>query len=168
MSELPYWLEPLGKHNRTSFDCGVRELNSYLRTQVGQDIKRRYSKCFVAVEKSTGEIGGYYTLAMSSVPLSGLPDELGKKLPRYPQVPVARIGRLAVDQRHQGQQLGAVLLANAIARTAQADVGAYAIVVDAKDEHAAKFYEHFGFRRLPSDPRSLVLPISAALKKISE
>ncbi len=168
MSELPYRLEPLGKHNRTSFDCGVTELNTYLQTQVGQDIKRRYAKYFVAVEKSTGGIAGYYTLAMSSVPLSGLPDELAKKLPRYPQVPVARIGRLAVDQRHQGQQLGAVLLANAIARTARADIGAYAIAVDAIDDTAAKFYEHFGFRRLPSDPRTLFLPMGDALKKLSD
>jgi hypothetical protein len=57
----------------------------------------------------------------------------------------SRIGRLAVDRRHQGRQLGAALLFDAIARAIRADAAVFALVVDAKDEAAARFYRHHGF-----------------------
>jgi predicted GNAT family N-acyltransferase len=166
MSERPFRLELLGKQPRSGFDCGVPELNAYLQKQASQDAKRRYATCFVAVEYATGQVVGYYTLAMSSINLGELPPELVKKLPRYPQVPVARLGRLAVDLRCQGQALGASLVADAIVRTAHAEVASYALVVDAKDAQAAAYYERFGFVRLTSSPRTLFLPLTEAIKKL--
>lgn len=168
MSQGSFRLELLAKHNRSTFDCGVGELNDYFRTQVSQDVKRRYTTCFVAVDKQDDRIAGYYTLAMSSVELTDLPETIVKKLPRYPQVPVARLGRLAVDVNYKGQQLGGSLLADAIYRTAQSEIAAYAIVVDAKDDNAVRFYEHFGFLKLGRNPRTLFLPLSAAIKKLGK
>ncbi|MBX3435346.1 MAG: GNAT family N-acetyltransferase [Pirellulales bacterium] len=166
MSDKPFRVEPLRKQDRSSFNCGVDELNDYLRKQASQDVRRRYATCLVAIDKQTTKVVGYYTLAMSSIPVDGLPEDLQQKLPRYPLVPVARLDRLAVDQACQGQRLGAALLADAIARTVAADVAAYAIVVDAKDKKAEMFYEHFGFLKLARSPTSLFLPISEALKSL--
>ena len=113
MTSGPFCLEPLADHDRSEFDCGSPELNEYFRTRLGQDVRRRYATCFVAVAKREGRVAAYYTLAMGSLGLADLPASVAKKLPRYPQTPVARLGRLAVDLAYQGQKLGAALLADA-------------------------------------------------------
>ncbi len=101
-------------------------------------------------------------LASSSVLLADLPAAVGKKLPRYPSVPAVRMGRLAVDLGFKGQGLGAALLADALDRAARSEIAAYALVVDAKDEAAAAFYQHHGFIALPSAPMTLFLPLSVS------
>jgi GNAT superfamily N-acetyltransferase len=161
-------LELLAGQDRSTFDCGVHELNAYFHTRVTQDVRRHYATCFVAIDKQGGRIAGYYTLSMGSVSLQDLPDSLAKKLPRYPQAPVARLGRLAVDMNYQGQKLGGALLADTIYRTAHSEIAAYAIVVDAKDKSAAAFYEHFGFLKLGRSPLTLFLPLSEAVKKLGK
>lgn len=161
----PYRIESLGEHDRSHFDCGTPELNTYLKRQAKQDVRRRIAACYVLVETVSGDISGYYTLSAGSVLLAELPAATAKKLPRYPSVPVVRIGRLAVDQRYQGQSLGGVLLVDAIQRTAESEIGAFALVVDAKDDRAVAFYQHFGFTVFESAPRMLFLPSSEGLRK---
>ncbi|MFV1967076.1 MAG: GNAT family N-acetyltransferase, partial [Pirellulaceae bacterium] len=117
MSKAPFRIQPLQKQDRSVFNCGVPQLNAYFHKQIGQDIRPHYATCFVAVDKGEDRIAGFYTLAMGSVSLGELPQEVAKRLPRYPQVPVVRIGRLAVDKNYQGQKLGGSLLADAIARS---------------------------------------------------
>jgi GNAT superfamily N-acetyltransferase len=85
-------------------------------------------------------------------------------LPHYPVVPAALLGRLAVGVAHQGKGLGGVLLANALLRISRVELGVFALLVDAKDEAAQRFYEHFGFRLLPDEGRRLCLPIALYLK----
>ena len=149
-------------HPRNEFDCGDVDLDRYFKTQVTQDIRRHVAHCFVAVN-SLGHVAGYYTLAASSVLLADLPQVLAKKLPRYPTVPVARMGRLAVTQSAQQIGLGSALLADALTRVFQADVAAYAMVVDAKHEEAALFYEKHGFKQFSFHPLSLWLPMNAVV-----
>ena len=149
--------------DRSGFECGVEPLDRYFRVQVGQDTKRRVTACFVATEVTTevkGQIAGYYTLASASVSLADLPDALAKKLPRYPSVPAVRIGRLAVDQAFKGEGLGAALLADALRRAVKAEIAAYALIVDAKDETAARFYIHHGFVALPEQPLCLLMALA--------
>src|ERR1700730_11023380 len=122
---------------------------------------------FVAVEETSREVGGYYSLTTTSVALSAFSPEIVKKLPRYPVVPAVLLGRLAVTRRHQGQGLGGVLLADALKRTSRAEVGVFAMLVDAKDEAAQRFYEHHGFTLLPGDQRRLCLPIATALQRLA-
>jgi GNAT superfamily N-acetyltransferase len=98
--------------------------------------------------------------ASASLLLADLPASLSKKLPRYPSVPAVRLGRLAVDQTYQGQGLGGALLADALDRAARAEIAAYALLVDAKDEPAAAFYRHHGFVALPDSPLTLFLPLA--------
>lgn len=117
---------------------------------------------FVALERDTGRIAGYYTLSAASVPVVDLPDALKARLPRYPSIPAVLLGRLAVDRRYRGQGLGGALLADALTRAAIAEIGAYALVVEAKDEAAAAFYRHHGFIPFREQPRRLFLPIATA------
>jgi predicted N-acetyltransferase YhbS len=114
----------------------------------------------VAREIVTGAVAGYYTLAAGSILLTRMPQALSKKLPRYPDVPVARLGRLAVGKKFQGRKLGAALLWDAIERAARSEVVVYGVVVDAKDDEAAAFYEHHGFITLSAETRQLVLPLT--------
>lgn len=148
------------EHDRAGFSCGVEALDRYFQQQVSQDIKRRATACYVAVELATGNVAGYYTLAASGVPLGELPDSLTKRLPRYPLVPVARLGRLAVGMAYQGKKLGGALVWDAVTRAIRSEVAVAALVVDAKDDQAAAFYRHLGFVSLDSDGRRLVLPLA--------
>ena len=146
-------------HSRDGFSCGVTALDLYLARQATQDIRRRVSAGYVATEVSSGKIAGYYTLAAGSVPLTDLPEALTKKLPRYLSVPVARIGRLAVDQAFHGKKLGGALLADAAVRATRSEVAVFALVVDAKDEAAENFYRHHGFAAFGSQARQLIVSL---------
>ncbi len=160
MSHARFRVVPLDStHDRNAFDSGSAPLNRYLREQVTQDVRRRVTACFVALN-ATHQIAGYYTLASASVLLSDLPAAIAKRLPRYPTVPAVRMGRLAIDQNFQGQGLGGALLADALQRAAQAEIAAYALLVDAKDTHAAAFYQHHGLLALPDTPLTLFLPLA--------
>lgn len=161
-STAPLRVEALADHERSGFACGEPALDTYLRTQATQDIRRRVANCFVAVEVASGSIAGFYTLSSASVVMTELPPELTKRLPRYPSLPAVRIGRLAIDSRFHGQGLGGALLADAAARVVSAAAAAYALLVDAKSESAVRFYEHHGFRRFSSAERSLFLPLETA------
>lgn len=162
----PFRIEALGKdHDRAAFVCGVAALERYFREQVSQDVRRRTTACYVAADTTTGVVAGYYALAASSVPLTDIPAALAKKLPRYPSVPVARLGRLAVASHFQGQKLGAALLWDAALRALRSEMAVFALVVDAKDDAAEAFYRHHGFLAFEDVPRQLVLPLESLTKK---
>ena len=155
-------VEPLGRqHDRTAFHCGADALDRYLKQQARQDADKRVAAPFVAVNPPNTHVLGYYTLSASVVTLTDLPDELSRKLPRYPQLPVTLLGRLAVDQSARVQRLGEHLLLDALHRslTHADEIAAMAVVVDAKDENAAAFYRHYGFIPLQAQPRRLYVPM---------
>jgi GNAT superfamily N-acetyltransferase len=129
MSEVPYRVVLLdSSHNRKGFHSGVAPLDEYLHTVVSQDVKRRAATCYVALDKDD-RIAGYYTVAMQHINLPDLPDDLRKKLPRYPTVPAVIMGRLAVDLAFKGIGLGGALLGNALNRMARSEFASYAMVV---------------------------------------
>jgi ribosomal protein S18 acetylase RimI-like enzyme len=166
LKEGPFKVELLASHHpRDSFACGDADLDRYFKAQVTQDMRRHITHCFVAVDKHD-QVAGYYTLAASSVLLADLPNEVIKKLPRYPSVPVARMGRLAVSESFQAMGLGSALLADALVRVFQSDVAAYAMVVDAKHKEAVVFYEKHGFKQFSSQPLSLWLPMKAVISLV--
>jgi len=95
-------IEPLASNTRSpGISCGANALDRYLHTQAGQDMRRRISNCFVAVPSGSRIIAGYYTLSAASIPLTELPPEDTKRLPRYPVLPAALVGRLAVDEQYR-------------------------------------------------------------------
>jgi GNAT superfamily N-acetyltransferase len=162
-------VEPLsGSHDRSQFCSGSDALDRYFREQASQDIKRRIATCFVAVNVESHETAGFYTLAAASVALLALSPDIARKLPRYPAVPAALLGRLAVGRIQQGKGLGGVLLADAVLRSSRAELGVFALLVDAKDEAAQRFYEHHGFVLLTGDGRRLCLPIATALHQFGK
>lgn len=147
-------------HQRKQFDCGETSLNTYLQQYARQNIKLRINKVFVATPiDSARTVMGYYTLSAGSIGVENLPQAQKRRLPNYP-VPVALLGRLAVDKNYQGQCLGTILLADAIKRVEQASevLAVYAIVVDALNPSAAEFYQQFGFIVFPEKPLKLFLP----------
>lgn len=146
-------------YDRSAFSCGSEVLNRYLREQVSQDIRRRVAACFVAIDDRL-RIAGYYTLAPASVPMTGLPADIARKLPRYEAVPAIRLGRLAVDETFKGQGLGGALLVDALLRAAESEITAFALIVDAKDEQAAAFYRHYDFIELADAPLRLFRPLA--------
>jgi GNAT superfamily N-acetyltransferase len=156
------WIEPLSRqHDRTKFDCGVDALNVYLRRQARQDAERHVAAPFVLVGPPSAEVLGYYTLSASVLGVGEIAPALARKLPRYPQLPVTLIGRLAVDVRLKGQGCGEYLLMDALHRslTRSAEIAAMAVVVEAKDEAAAAVHRHFDFQPLQASARRLYLPM---------
>jgi GNAT superfamily N-acetyltransferase len=149
---VTYRIERLAGHGRAGFASCSDALDRYFREQVSQDVRRKVASCFVAVDAG-GAVVGYYTLASAAVPLTGLPPEQTKKLPHYPDVPAVLLGRLAIAKSEQGRGLGAMLVADALLRASRSEIAAYAMLVDAKDENAAGFYEHLGFERLSAGRR---------------
>jgi GNAT superfamily N-acetyltransferase len=151
------------EHDRKPFSCGVEELDRYLLTQAGQDARRRVSQCYVALEPGNSRVAGFYTLSAGHITANELPFEIARKLPRYPVLPVALVGRLAVDEAFKGQRLGAALLYDAADRALHSELGVYALAVGAKDERAADFYRHFGFIPFASRPDHLFKPLKPKL-----
>jgi ribosomal protein S18 acetylase RimI-like enzyme len=156
---IGYAIEPLeGRHDRAAFSCGVEPLDRYLKQQAGQERRRHVANCFVAVVEGTSAVIGYYTLSASSVIFDRLPEAFRKRLPRYPEVPAALLGRLAVDFQHRGRGLGEALLLDALCRTLRADLAAAIFVVDAKDEQAARFYRSYSFLDIEPGLTKMYLP----------
>jgi GNAT superfamily N-acetyltransferase len=155
-------------HDRDGFSCGVESLDRYLRTQAGQDVRRKANGVFILVEPERPDVVlGYYTLCAMTLAQGDVPAAMRKYIPRYPLVSATLIGRLAILQARHGERLGTLLLADAVRRSyANADIiGASMLIVDAIDERAAAFYQSHGFVRLPDSLR-LILPMATIEKMI--
>lgn len=162
MSQKPRF-ELLDKHHdRSSFDCGIDELNKYIRMQARQEADRNVSSTYIMIGNKTSEIAGYYSLSAFSINAGELPEDLLKKMPRYPQLPATLLGRLAVNLPFQGKGYGQILLMDALDRVCKnsKQIGSIALVVDAIDEKAKAFYQHFQFIPLIQYPKKLFLPIA--------
>ena len=155
-------IEPLGaKHDRAAFSCGNEELDSYLHKQAGQDQKKRAAVPFV-ITPDHKTIAGFYTLSQYALDLGEVPAEVAKKLPKYPMVSATLLGRLAVSTEFRGRGLGERLLMDALHRSLELSkqVASAAVVVDAKDAFAEKFYRKYGFVDLPRVARRMFLPMA--------
>jgi len=155
--EINFKIEPLDDgHDRAAFSCNVEDLDHYLRKRAGQDMKKRVAAVFVATADGK-TIAGFYALSAHMLNLGELPEEIAKKLPRYPNVPATLLGRLAVSKDWRGRGLGEFLLMAALrqALAGTKHVASAAVVVDAKDAAARQFYEHYDFLPLPSQPARL-------------
>jgi GNAT superfamily N-acetyltransferase len=165
------WQEaPLNRtHDRKSFDCGEPELNTYLERYARQNHDSGGAKTFVAIEaQAPATILGYYTLSPGSLDYARTPAVARRGLGRY-EVPVYRLGRLAVATAMQGRGLGGGLLLAAGRRclSVAAEVGGVALLIDAKSERAAAWYETFGAVRLADAPLTLVLPLKTIATALS-
>jgi GNAT superfamily N-acetyltransferase len=138
--------------DRKSFLCGTAALDHYIKEQVTQDIRRRLAVCFILPDKEN-RIIGYYTLSNGSIPAEEIPEDLRKGFPKTnTRLPVTLLGRLAADQKYQGKGYGKLLLIDALRRsyeTSLKSIGSIAVIVDAMDLRAERFYQKYGFVKLP-------------------
>lgn len=140
----------------SGFSCGVAELDDYLKKYALLNNRIDDAVTYVAVDDD-GKPIGFYTLVVGSVIHADAPRRVGKGLPQHP-IPVMILARLAVDTAFRGQGLGYDLILDALCRTMKAaDIaGIRAVLVHAKNERLAQWYERLGFERGPDD-RSLFL-----------
>jgi GNAT superfamily N-acetyltransferase len=169
MTALLWDEAPIGKpHNRVAFDCGDSDLNLYLQKFARQNHESGGAKCFVAAPSDMpARVLGFYTLSPASLDYARTPALAKKGLARY-DVPVFRLGRLGVDRSVQGRVLGGALLlraADRCIRVAQ-DVGGVALLIDAKNDRAARWYESYGALPMLDAPLSLVLPLATAAEAL--
>lgn len=151
------------QHERSNFSCGEVDLDDYLRRFAKQHAASRISRTYVAIKDRT--VFGYYSLSMSAILRDHLPEKHQKRFPNYP-VPMARLARLAVVQQQHGRGIGSLLLSDALYRCYRLsnEIGSVGVVVDAKDDRARRFYQHFDFEVFPESPLTLWLPITAIAK----
>jgi GNAT superfamily N-acetyltransferase len=142
------------RFDHSGFDCGVPALNNYLKNQASQDVRNHYSVIFAALECSVDRIIGFYTLSNASLSLKQIPVDVQKRLPKYPDIPAVRLGRLAVDKTVQGSGVGKKLLADAIMQSLKSSAWAV-MAVDAKDARAFAFYLKHGFIAIDASESSL-------------
>ena len=148
-------------HIKKDFDCGKPSLNNYLHVQAKQDMKRKLSVCFVLAD-DRNKVEGYYTLSNASIPEEWVPEDIKRKLPpAYKSLPTTLLGRLAVDVTAKDKGLGKVLMIDALKRSFETSktVGSMTIIVDPLDDEAERFYEKYGFIKLP-DSGKMFLPMA--------
>ena len=162
MTIPPWHEEPISKqHNSKAFDCGDNALNVFLCRHARQTHDQGGAKTFLAVRDDDPLlILGFYSLSPASIEFSRAPAVIKRGLARH-DVPVYRLGRLAVDRSMQGKGLGGQLLLSAGRRCFRAsqEVGGVALLIDAKNEGVANWYASYGALPLLDTPLSLLLPL---------
>ena len=150
------------KYDKSLFSCGIEALDQYLKTQANQDIKKNVGVSYVLTARNSSQILGYYTLSSIGIFPGELPEEITRKLPRYPVLPGILLGRLAVDENFQGNKIGELLLMDALKQSmiVSNHIGMVAVIVDAKNKTAVAFYKHYGFIEFPENNHRLFLPLS--------
>lgn len=153
----------------SDFSCGKHPLDDYFKRHALANHLAGISRAYVL--RRAPRVLGFYTLSMALVESAQVAPVLATKLPKYP-MPVALIGRLAVDSRERGQRLGEALLIDALRRIVDAAsvVGCVGIIVDAKDEDAERFYAKYDFVTVTDDrwPRRMFLALETAKTALSE
>lgn len=164
MTIPPWHEEPISRaYDRDAFDCGDAALNEFLRRHARKSHERGAAKTFLAINDGDGKkILGFYSVAPASVAYDHTPLLIQRGLARH-EVPVFRLARLAVDRSVQGHGFGGQLLLAAGRRCllVAAEVGGVALLIDAKNERIAQWYEEYGALQLLDRPLSLLLPFKA-------
>lgn len=148
-------------HDSRAFNCGTPILNEYLARFATQHRRRGLTQIYVLVDSDApSRVLGYYTLSAAQIDTQHISEDHRQRLPEFP-LPCFRMGRLAVDQEQKGRGFGKHLVGLAVERCLRAreEVAAYALIVDAKDENAALFYQHYGFIACIDSLRTLYLPL---------
>lgn len=161
-------IEPLNKdHNVSAFDCGKELLNRWLREMAWQKQKYHSTRTFVVLREA--RVVGYFALVFGAVGRESMPGRVARGVAKEHQVPILLLARLAVCQSARGTGLGAVLLRDAIRKTAlAASVGGLrALLVDAMDEEAKGFYLKYGFHPCPLQGMQLFLTIDDVLEAVA-
>ena len=156
------------QHDRSRFTCGEAALDDYLKKFARQNDRRGIGRTFVATQKGSMTIVGYYTICSGAVEFKDIPEESRRRLPRYP-VPVVHLARLAVDVNMLGKGLGETLLMHALSAAVRVsgELGVHAVAVTAKSDAAKSFYARYGFQSLLDDDKHMYIALAVAKKALS-
>jgi predicted GNAT family N-acyltransferase len=151
------------KHDRSNFCCGQETLDTYIRKQASQDLKKRVSTVFVLIDDPETSVLAYYTLSAYTIDIAALDEPFAKRLPRYPALPATLLGRLAVDNSQKGKRFGELLLIDSLKKSLDASiqVASLAVIAEALDESALSFYLKYGFQPFKQEPMKLYLPMKS-------
>jgi GNAT superfamily N-acetyltransferase len=152
------------EHDVSTFECGVPELDDWLKRQAYRNEVSGASRTFVVT--AGGRVGGYYALANGAVSHQRATGRVRRNMPE--PIPVMVLGRLAVDREFQGKGLGSALLRDALLRTLQASefAGIRALLLHAVSDSAKRFYLHHGFAESPVDPMTLMITLADVEKAL--
>ena len=152
------------EHELEEFNSGTPPLDEWLKRRARQNETSGASRTYVIAEGR--RVVGYYGLAAGSVLHEVATSRVRRNMPD--PVPVALLGRLAVDRQWQGRGLGAALLRDAVLRVvgAAGTIGVRALLVHAISDEAKAFYERWGFRPSATDPMTLMITIEEAQKMV--
>lgn len=161
---LPAWHEePISrKHDRKAFDCGDDAMNDFLRRHARQSHDLGGAKTILAIDDADNKtILGFYSLAPAALAYAETPELMRRGLAKH-DVPGFRLARIATHVHVQGQGLGGQLLAAAARRClrAAAEVGGVVLIIDAKNERAARWYASYGAVPLNNKPLTLVMSLA--------
>ena len=154
--------QPLSAEHRVEeFACGESSLDEWLRRRALPNQTTGASRTFVAVDNSS-QVVAYYAMAAGAVSHQEVSGRIRRNMPD--PVPVMVLARLAVDQRYQGNKLGAAMLQDAVRRSLAVaqNAGVRALLVHALNESSRQFYIHYGFEPSPVNSMTLMLPIRPA------
>ncbi|TIR25715.1 MAG: GNAT family N-acetyltransferase [Mesorhizobium sp.] len=147
-------------HDLDLFQSGTDSLDQWLRRRARANQVSGASRTYVIAEST--RVVGYYCLSSGGLDLADAPGSIRRNMPD--PVPMAILGRLAVDASWQGKGLGVALLQDAVLRTGQAAaiLGIRGLLVHAISNQAKAFYERYGFQASPQNPMTLVLSLKTA------
>lgn len=148
-------------HQLDDFACGVDSLDDWLKKRAYQNQLSGASRTYIVLEGE--KVVGYYCLASGALELSDAPTKVRRNMPN--PIPVAILGRLAIDKTFQRKGLGVALLQDAAVRTIQAGgiLGIRGLLVHALSIEAKSFYEHHGFIASPTQPMTLILSLKGKI-----
>lgn len=169
---VPAWHEePISrKHDRKSFDCGDPAMNDFLQRYARQSHESGASKTFLAIDNADNKtILGFYSLAPGALAYADTPETFRRSLARH-DVPGFRLARIATDLRRQGQGIGGQLLAAAARRCLRAaiEVGGVVLIIDAKNDRAARWYAGYGAVPLSDKPLTLAMSLATFVTGLKE
>lgn len=150
---------PLADHHElSSFISGEPQLDDWLRRRARANQVTGASRTFVACDES--RVVAYYALTSGAIKAAEAPGRLRRNMPS--PIPVAVLGRLAIDRDWQGRGLGRALVRDAGLRLLNAAeiMGIRAVLVHAISPDARAFYEAVGFVPSPIDPMVLMIGMS--------
>ncbi|MFZ4380614.1 MAG: GNAT family N-acetyltransferase [Sandarakinorhabdus sp.] len=147
-------------HDASAFFCGVPSLDDWLIRRALANQASGASRTYVVAD-ADHKVACYYALASGALAATDAPGRLRRNMPD--PIPMAVLGRLAVDQAWAGKGLGAAMLRDAVLRVKQAAevLGIRGVLVHAISDDARQFYERFGFAGTPMQPMTLVLSIKS-------
>lgn len=144
-------------HDPASFACGQPSLDDWLRRRALGNQQTGASRTYVVADGS--RIVAYYALASGALACAGATGSIRRNMPE--PIPMAILGRLAIDTRYQGRGLGRALFRDAALRVLSAAdaIGIRGLMVHALSDEAARFYQAIGLAPSPSEPTTLMVTL---------